>query len=228
MFVPLHDDTKLKVIGFQWVTLAIMVANSLIFLWDQFLATDMQHNEVLTIFGLIPLDFVSTLRGTGSHGFVREVFTPVTSLFLHGGWLHIIGNLAFLLVFADNIEDAFGHLGFAFFYLLCGIGGGLMHVLMMPDSPAPLIGASSAVAGVLGSYIVLFPKARVWILVFVPVPLSAFWALLGWLGFQLFSILWAAQGSNVALWSHVGGFAVGFVLTLLLRRQISLNTRGRI
>ena len=228
MFVPIHDDTTLKVIRFQWVTLAFMVANCAIFLWDQFLASDLQHNAMLLHFGLIPQDFVATLRGSGSHGVVPESATLITSLFLHGGWLHIIGNLAFLWVFADNIEDAFGHLGFVFFYAICGMAGGLMHVAVMPNSDLPLIGASSAVAGIMGSYIVLFPKARVWMIVFVPIPLSAFWALLGWLAFQLYSILTATPGSNVALWSHVGGFAAGFAITLLLRGQISLNTRGRI
>ncbi|MDE2383944.1 MAG: rhomboid family intramembrane serine protease [Alphaproteobacteria bacterium] len=228
MFVPLHDDTTLKVIRFQWVTLAIMVGNCLIFLWDQFFATDIQHNAMLLQFGLIPSDFLDTLRSTGSHGFAAELATLATSLFLHGSWLHIIGNLAFLWVFADNIEDAFGHLGFCFFYLICGAAGGLLHVAVMPGSSLPLIGASSAVAGIMGSYIVLFPKARVWVMVFVPVPLSASWALLGWLAFQLYSILTAPPGSDVAFWSHIGGFATGFALTLLLRRQIALNTRGRI
>jgi membrane associated rhomboid family serine protease len=228
MFVPIHDDTPLKVIRFQWVTLTIMVVNCLAFLWDQFFASDVQHNLALTTFGLTPQDFIAALRSAGPHGIALEALSLVSSLFFHASWLHLIGNLAFLLVFADNVEDAFGHLGFAFFYVLCGIGGGLMHVAVMPDSDVPLIGASSAVAGVLGSYLVLFPKARVWMLLFVPVPLSAFWALFGWLAFQLFNIFWATPGSNVALWSHVGGFATGFALTLLLRGQISLNTRGRI
>ena len=97
--------------------------------------------------------------------------TLITYMFLHAGWLHLISNMLFLWVFADNVEDAFGHWGFLVFYLICGIAGALIHTALQPSSHAPLIGASAAVSGVLGAYIVLFPKARVWILLLMRIPL---------------------------------------------------------
>ena len=116
-------------------------------------------------------------------------------MFLHAGWLHLISNMLFLWVFADNVEDAFGYFAFVLFYLLCGIAGALAHVLMSPDSPAPLIGASGAVSGVIGAYALLYPKARVWILLFFRIPLriSAIWVLGGWFLLQIFSVLTAEQ-----------------------------------
>jgi membrane associated rhomboid family serine protease len=121
---------------------------------------------------------------------VPEPVTLLTYMFMHGGWLHLASNLLFLWVFADNIEDAYGHFGFLAFYLLCGVSAAAAHILIFPDSQVPLVGASGAVAGVLGSYLVLFPKARVWILVFMrlPIRISAYWALVGWLGFQVFAV----------------------------------------
>jgi membrane associated rhomboid family serine protease len=133
-------------------------------------------------------------------------------------------------VFADNVEDALGYFGFACFYLVCGVAGGLTHVLMMPHSEQPLIGASSAVSGVLAAYLVLYPKARVWVLLFmrIPVPLPAIWVLGGWFFIQVINLWAALSGEDVAVWAHIGGFLAGLALTLALRRQIFISTRGRI
>jgi membrane associated rhomboid family serine protease len=147
-------------------------------------------------------------------------------MFLHAGWMHLISNMLFLWVFADNVEDAFGHWGFLVFYLICGIAGALAHTFLQPSSHAPLIGASAAVSGVLGAYIVLFPKARVWILLLMRLPLRipAIWVLGGWFVFQIVSLVIATEEDvSVAWWAHIGGFVVGAILTYLLRSRLLVN-----
>jgi rhomboid family protein len=154
--------------------------------------------------------------------------TLITYQFLHGGWWHLIANMAFLWVFADNVEDAFGHFGFLIFYLLCGIAAGMLHTLVDPHSGAPLIGASGAVSGVLASYMLLYPRARVWILLFlrIPLPIPAVWALGGWFALQLVSAFISTEDSNlVAWWSHIGGFLTGLVLTFVLRSRLLVRRR---
>jgi membrane associated rhomboid family serine protease len=127
-------------------------------------------------------------------------------------------------VFADNVEDAFGYAGFLIFYLLCGICAALVHTVIDSASAAPLIGASGAVSGVLASYLLLYPKARVWILLFMRIPLriSAAWALGGWFALQLFSVILASRDpeTQVAWWAHIGGFLTGLILTFVLRSRL--------
>jgi membrane associated rhomboid family serine protease len=134
--------------------------------------------------------------------------------------------MLFLWVFADNIEDAYGHVAFALLYLTCGVIAALVHVLVMPSSSAPLVGASGAVSGVLGAYLVLFPKARVWILLFLRLPLriGAMWVLGGWFGLQIFS-WWMTRNSDsgIAWGAHVGGFLAGAAITYAIRRRLWLR-----
>jgi membrane associated rhomboid family serine protease len=145
-------------------------------------------------------------------------------MFLHAGWWHLISNMLFLWVFADNIEDAYGHAAFAFLYLMSGVVAALLYVLMAPASDIPLVGASGAVSGILGAYVVLFPHARVWILLFLRIPLriGAAWVLGGWFLLQIFS-WWMDSGNpeaGVAWAAHVGGFIAGAALTFALRRRL--------
>ncbi len=159
-----------------------------------------------------------------SHGSGFE--TILTSTFLHGGLLHLGGNMLFLWIFGDNLEDEMGHLGFLLFYLACGIGAGLIHILAAPYSPVPTVGASGAIAGVMGAYLLLFPRARVDILiillVFFRIIAIPAWLMLGlWLVFQFLGGLSAdPNGGGVAYWAHTGGFVAGLALTvpLWLRR----------
>lgn len=143
----------------------------------------------------------------------------VTSMFLHGGLLHLAGNMLFLFIFGDNIEDAFGHFGFAVFYLACGVGAGLAHVISDPLSTVPTVGASGAIAAVMGGYLLLYPKARVDILlilviIFKVIPVPA-WIMLGlWFAFQLFNGITAPAGAGVAYWAHAGGFLIGMAATV--------------
>jgi membrane associated rhomboid family serine protease len=230
MFIPLHDDTPLKVIRFQYVTFTIIAINVAVFLLFGAFQGDAFRSTMAEGFGLVPQEFLKALSVPVHHRPVPELTTAFTSLFVHGGWMHLIGNMLFMWVFADNVEDAFGYLGFACFYLICGLLGGLAHVFMMPHSDQPLIGASSAVSGVLAAYVVLYPKARVWILLFmrIPLPLPALWVLGGWFLIQVFGVAAALPGEDVAFWAHIGGFGAGLVITLLLRRQIATSSRGRI
>lgn len=230
MFIPLHDDTPLKVIRFQFVTFAIIAINVVIFLAFGAFAGETARVTLATEFGVVPDLFVRSLSVSVHHQPIPETLTIFTSLFIHAGWLHLIVNMLFMWVFADNVEDAFGYFGFACFYVICGLAGGLLHVVMLPHSVQPLIGASSAVSGVLAAYLVLFPRARVWVLLFMrlPVPLPAVWVLGGWFLVQLVGLAMAVPGQDVAFWAHIGGFAAGLVLVLVLRQRITASSRGRI
>ena len=152
----------------------------------------------------------------------RHVETLVTSMFLHGGWMHLGGNMLFLWIFGDNLEDEMGHFKFAAFYLACGVAAGLIHVFSAPGSQVPTVGASGAIAGVLGGYLLLYPKAKVDVLVIFIVffrifPIPA-WIMLGlWFVMQLFGGIGADPDTGgVAYWAHIGGFIAGLILILPL------------
>lgn len=226
MFIPLHDDTPLQVIRFQFVTLAIIAINVVVFLSTGAFSTEVVQASIESGFGVVPTEL---LHATAAQGNLPEPLTLITYLFLHAGWMHLIGNMLFLWVFADNVEDAFGYVGFIIFYLLTGAIGALTFVYMSPNSASPLIGASGAVSGVLASYLVLFPRARVWILLFmrIPVPVPAVFVLSGWFLLQVFNLAAAGPTDDVAWWAHIGGFSAGLILTLLLRNRLFIKPNGR-
>jgi membrane associated rhomboid family serine protease len=221
MFVPLHDDTPLKVIRFQFMTLSLVVANIVLFLFTAVLQPEQMLSAIAAGFGIVPRELLGAPPAYGINP-VPEPVTLFTYMFLHAGWIHLISNMLFLWVFADNIEDAFGSFGFLLFYLLCGLAGGLTHVLMTTDSAAPLIGASGAVSGVLAAYMLLYPKARVLVLFFTYFPwrMSALWVLGLWFLFQILSLYLAGPEDAVAWWAHIGGFVAGLVLTFVLRSRL--------
>ena len=220
MFIPLHDDSVLKVIRFHYMTGLIMAANVAVLVYSAHFASG--DGAVFFSFGAIPALITDRATIDPALMLVPEPLTLVTYMFMHGGWLHLLSNMIFLWVFADNVEDAYGHFGFLAFYLFCGVVAAAAHIVVWPDSQTPLVGASGAVAGVLGSYLVLFPKARVWILVFmrVPIRISAYWALIGWLAFQIVAVALPQDDVQVAFWAHIGGFAAGFGVTWLLREPL--------
>jgi membrane associated rhomboid family serine protease len=227
MFVPLHDSTPLKVIRFQTVTLTIIALNVVMFLATGAFTAEPVLMAVAAGWGLVPGELTGFMPPLISYDPVPEPLTLISYQFLHGGWWHLIGNMLFLWVFADNIEDAFGHLAFALFYLACGVIAGLAHVALAPASSAPLVGASGAVSGVLGAYAVLFPRARVWILLFMRLPLriGALWVLGGWFALQVFNYwtdLASAEG-GVAWGAHIGGFLAGLAITFAIRRRLWLR-----
>ena len=223
MFVPLHDNTPLQVIRFQYVTGALIIINVVVFLLTGAFTSEESLWALATGYGVVPVELIHVVNPGTAYNPIPEPLTLITYQFLHGGWWHLISNMAFLWVFADNIEDAFGHFGFLIFYLLCGIAAGMLQTLVEPQSGAPLIGASGAVSGVLASYMLLYPKARVWILLFlrIPLPIPAIWALGGWFALQIVSaFIGTEESAEVAWWAHIGGFVAGLVLTLVLRSRL--------
>jgi membrane associated rhomboid family serine protease len=192
-----------------YVTWALIAANVIIFAltWPMF-SDPAALQQLYVTWGLVPR--------------ISDPSTFVTSMFLHGGVMHLLGNMLFLWIFGDNLEEEMGHLGFLGFYLAGGIAAAALQVAADPRSTIPMVGASGAIAGVMGGYLLLFPKARVDVLLFfviiiriIPVPA---WIMLGvWFGLQLIGGYSAnSQTGGVAYWAHAGGFIAGFLLTLPL------------
>ncbi len=196
-----------------YVVYALMAANILIFI--SYVGI-MDNARVLQQFYF---DY-AIIPARSAEGVALETF--VTSMFLHGGWMHLAGNMLFLWIFGDNLEDEMGHLPFLLFYLVAGIGAGLIHVITAPASVVPTIGASGAIAGVMGGYLLLFPKARVDILLILIVYFRVFtipaFVMLGvWLALQFFGSLSSnPDEGGVAYWAHTGGFIVGLILCIPL------------
>ena len=227
MFIPLHDSTPLKVIRFQIVTVTVIALNVAMYVVTGAFTSEQVLLGVAAGYGLIPGELLGLMPPILGYNPIPEPFTLLTYQFLHGGWWHLLSNMLFLWVFADNIEDAFGHAAFAMFYLVCGIMAGLAHVLLAPGSGAPLVGASGAVSGVLGAYMVLYPRARVWILLFLRLPLriGALWVLGGWFVLQIFSY-WLDSGEaeqGIAWGAHIGGFVSGAAITYAIRRRLLIR-----
>jgi membrane associated rhomboid family serine protease len=231
-FIPISDENPLRAIRLQWVTLGLIAVNVVVYLLETF-AEGSGSEAAIVSFAVVPselfrLEQVSTVP-TGALSLpVPEWFTLISYQFLHGGILHLLSNMLFLWVFGDNIEDAMGHLKFLVFYLLCGVAGGLAHAAFLPDSGAPLVGASGAVAGVIAAYLMLHPRVRVWVLVFriIPLRVPALWVLGFWAVTQFIMVV-IAPADGVAWWAHIGGMAAGAVLILFMRRPgVKLFDRG--
>ncbi len=220
MFIPLHDDNPLRHLPRPYVNYTLIGVTTLCFLMSFLASGDLGApaiNAAAIAFGFIPSvvnDYALAPQ------YVPATATYLTYAFLHADWWHLIGNMAFLWVFGDNIEDALGHLRYLAFYIACAMFAALVHSLSDPQSTAPLIGASGAVAGVVGAYLVLHPRVKLWILLLgrIPVRLSAMWVLGGWVVFQFFSAAAATEADSTAWWAHIGGLIAGAVLIVLLRR----------
>jgi membrane associated rhomboid family serine protease len=223
VFVPIHDDNPLKSISLQWVTFAIILANVAVF---AFIASGQVTERAALSFAVVPMELLDEgVRGAGTymHKYnyidVRERWTLLSYMFMHGDLMHLASNMIFLWVFGDNVEDALGHVRFVVFYLLCGIGAALFHAAAMPHSEIPLIGASGAVAGCIGAYLLLHPRVRVWVLAFrvIPLRVTAAFALGLWIAMQF--VMPFLTNAPIAWWAHVGGVVTGMVLVLVLRRR---------
>jgi len=220
--IPLRDTNPSETVPFVNYTLIGM--NALAFFYELSLGSHL--NAFIFDFGVIPAQFLSDLKsmelGVGT-------FLPIfSSMFLHGGWFHFLGNMLFLYIFGDNVEDKFGHGRYLFFYFAAGIAAALTQVYINPSSEVPMVGASGAIAGVLGAYIFMFPTARVATLIpififFQVVELPAFLFLGIWFLMQavsgVFSLGIASDGGGVAFWAHIGGFAAGAILFPFLRKR---------
>ncbi len=220
-FLPLHDDNQLRVIPFQAVTTALIVTCVLVFVWQLSLSEDATGVTFLTL-GLVPSSLLG-LHPLPVPDAVPASATLLTNVFLHAGWAHLIGNMLYLWVFGDNVEDAMGHVRFLVFFLLCGIAAGVVHSIVNTDSGVPTIGASGAVAGVLGAYLMLHPQVRILCVALkrIPLRLPAHLLLGGWIAMQLYGATQAGGGSpgGVAFWSHIGGFVAGALLVVPFRRR---------
>lgn len=155
-------------------------------------------------------------------------FTVITSMFMHGGWFHLIGNMWFLFLFGDNVEDVLGPIKFILFYLLCGITAVAAQIIASPSSPVPMVGASGAISGVMGAYAVLFPKAPVHMIVFLGffitrIIVPAIFMLGYWLFIQLIGVFLATGSGGVAFWAHIGGFISGILIIRILCNKDRLN-----
>jgi membrane associated rhomboid family serine protease len=191
------------------VTVALIVANMLVFFHEIWL-DPYSYNHFIRLYSLRPAYF--------------HAENLITHMFLHAGWLHVLGNMLFLWVFGDNVEDILGHGKYLLFYLMCGVAAGLSQMLIDPYSRVPMMGASGAIAGVMGAYLVKFPRSEVtmitWFLLIFRFDVPAWVMLIYWFGMQLFggvgSLGESTQGGGTAFFAHIGGFIVGIALIYLL------------
>jgi membrane associated rhomboid family serine protease len=232
---PYHDENKTQHTPVvTWTTIA---ANVLVWLVIQGAGMSPALPASVCNYGLIPGELTGAVPpGTGfqmGEGLVcltdpgRQISHVLTSMFLHGSWMHLLGNMWFLYLFGNNIEDSMGRARFALFYLLCGVAAALLQVVLDPGSAIPMVGASGAISGVMGAYLVLYPRVRVYTLVPLGFFLTSFalpaWTMLVyWFVLQLLggvTVVAGAQGGGVAFWAHVGGFVAGAVLVKLFARS---------
>lgn len=218
--IPIADDNPLR--RTPWLTYAIMATCGLTFAWQLTLGGEGFRRAVFA-FGLIPAVLSGRAALPPELALIPAPLTVFTSMFLHGGIMHLLGNLLYLWIFSDNVEDRLGRLRFALFYLACGIGAALAQVLPEPGSKIPMIGASGAISGMLGAYMIMFPHAQVRVVlpvffVLQIVRLPALLVLGFWFLIQLLSSLLAEPGTGgVAFRAHIGGFLAGLVLLPLFR-----------
>jgi membrane associated rhomboid family serine protease len=219
--IPLRDSVPSNTIPV--VNYLLIAANTIVFLYEASLG---RHLDAFIFHsGLVPAQFLGALHSGHVHA---ALFLPmITSMFLHGGWLHLIGNMLFLYIFGDNVEDRFGHGGYLVFYVVAGLAAAATQTVFSPGSQAPMVGASGAIAGVLGAYVFMFPGAKVTTLLpififFQIVEIPAFLFLGIWFLMQaisgLLSLGIGADAGGVAWWAHIGGFAAGALLVPFLRK----------
>lgn len=236
MFIPVQDDNPLKSIPFQFVTVALIAINVAVYALE---ASGMDQG-VISSFAVRPAELflVNVLGGAAAISndtiAIPEAYTLISYMFFHGDIWHLAGNMVFLWVFGDNVEDAVGHVKFLIFYLACGVFAALVHAYMVTDTAladVPLIGASGAVAGVIAAYLMLHPRVRVWVLAMkvIPLQISAAIVLGLWVLTQVVMVLTPALGdpNPVAWWAHIGGLIAGAFLILIFKRPgVPLFDRG--
>lgn len=221
--IPLRDTIKSRT--FPIVNVTIIFLNIFIFFVESVL-NEVGLAEFFYRFGVIPNLFLQTIQA----GNIGEAFAPLfTSTFLHGGWLHIISNMLFLWVFGDNVEDRIGHFKYLMFYLTVGFIGNLAQILANPQSTIPIIGASGAVAGILGAYYISFPRAKILALIpivffFTLMEIRASFFIIFWFVLQVFNGVFSIStvGNSVAWWAHIGGFLGGVILIRFFKGKRNL------
>jgi membrane associated rhomboid family serine protease len=227
--IPVTDAVRAR--RRPYVNVGIIILCSAIFAYELLLPSS-DLDAFFRDFGVIPADLWAWWQDPSG---LAEPATIVTSMFLHGGWLHLASNMVFLWVFGDNVEDALGHVGYALFYAACGAAAAVAQVATDTSSTVPIIGASGAIAGVLGAYLVLYPRATVgvivpWLWFFGAFPIPAAVMILFWFALQLLAgiaDLGTDAAQSVAYWAHVGGFAAGFASMFALRPFVKVRPLER-
>jgi membrane associated rhomboid family serine protease len=236
---PYRDDNP--TILTPYVTVAIIAANLAVWVVLQGMGADQRLAQTVCELGLIPGDLTHHLpigyQFAVGGGYACRIdgssswYTIVTSMFLHGGWLHILGNMWFLWLFGNNVEDVMGHGRFLAFYLLCGGAAAAAQILIDPASPVPMVGASGAISGVMGAYVMLYPRVRVhtivWFILIFQWTVPAYVMLGYWFLLQILSASVHTVG-EVAVWAHIGGFLAGAVLIMLFRNPALQERRERL
>jgi len=239
---PFHDENK--TLHPAYVTVVLIAINAVVWVFVEGAGSAIHVARAVCDLGLIPGELTGMLPpGTRSplgEGLVcltdpgRQISNLMTSMFLHGSWMHLIGNMWFLWLFGNNVEDSMGHTRYVVFYLLCGIAAALAQVVGNPASGIPMVGASGAISGVMGAYLVLYPRVRVYVLVFLgffvtTIALPAWTMLLYWFVLQfiggLAGLVVAKEGGGVAFWAHAGGFVAGIALIKLFARRDYIEAR---
>jgi membrane associated rhomboid family serine protease len=225
--IPVRDDPGEPRGSFPWVMLTILLVNVLAFVFELGVGDTSSLDNLFLAAGIVPVEFTRGVLVGPPPPLGMSWTTLFTSMFLHGGFLHIASNMLYLFIFGDNVEDRLGHLRFLIFYFLCGIAAGITHIVFNASSALPSIGASGAIAGVLAAYLRLFPHARVRTVLFIgPIVLvpriAAAFLILFWFGTQFFTGITSLgattdQSSGVAVWAHIGGFIAGLILLEVLR-----------
>ena len=235
---PIRDDNPHFII--PYVTYGIIALNVIAWIFAQGMGTEPALSKSVCILGLTPGELLNTLPagtrfqvGPDTYCVLTDsssFYTLLTSMFMHAGWMHIIGNMWFLWIFGNNVEDSMGHVRFALFYVLCGLAAAAGQIISNPDAAVPMVGASGAIGGVMGAYIVLYPRVHVHMLVFLgffvttfAVPavfMLGYWFLLQLIG-GVGSI--GARGGGTAFWAHIGGFVAGAVVIFLFKVPAMVN-----
>ena len=227
--IPLKDDIPSRT--FPIVNISLILVNIFFFLVEVSLGDKLAL--LFNHFGVIPAKFFASYYITPDRvvyiGTADRIIPLFTSLFLHGGWFHLFGNMLYLYIFGDNVEDRMGHIRYLIFYILCGLIANLTHIAFNPESRIPSVGASGAIAGVLGAYMLLYPTARVVVLImlffyidFVALPaliVLGFWFIIQFFSGILSLGVQSASTDGVAWWAHIGGFVAGMSLVFLFKRR---------
>ncbi len=214
--IPIADENPARLTPV--VTWGIIAACILVFFWQLSFSEQAEEALVLT-FAFIPRNLFDHAVAVSLYGIPWPWFTLVTSMFLHGGFLHLGGNMLYLWIFGNNVEDAMGHARFTLFYLVCGIAAAFSEGVVNPHSALPMLGASGAISGVLAGYVLIYPRARVTVIIplgilLYPTKISAFYVVGFWFVLQLLNVVGTTPGGpGTAWWAHVGGFIAGLVLT---------------
>jgi membrane associated rhomboid family serine protease len=217
--IPISDDNPARLRPI--ITWGIIAACIVVFFW-QLSFSESQEEALIYTLGFVPKNLFDQAETPSLYGNPWPLFTLITSMFLHGGFLHLGGNMLYLWIFGNNVEDAMGHWRFLVFYLACGIVAALSEGLINPHSALPMLGASGAISGVLAAYVLIYPRTRITVIIplgilLYPTKISAFYVVGFWFLLQLLNVVGTTPGGpGTAWWAHVGGFVAGIFLTPML------------